>query len=66
MAKLENRQRKTLTCTVCKEQNYRTEKNVKNTIGICYDFQLADEIPIEEFDRKLSRIITEKRDIKGD
>ena len=31
MAKLENRQGKTLTCTVCKSQNYRTEKNVKNT-----------------------------------
>ena len=43
---------------------YITEKNVKNTIGICYDFQLVDEIPTEEFDRKLSRIITEKRDIK--
>ena len=31
MAKLEHRQGKTLTCTVCKEQNYRTEKNKKNT-----------------------------------
>ena len=31
MAKLEHRQGKTLTCTVCKEQNYRTEKNVKTT-----------------------------------
>ena len=31
MAKVGNRQHKTLTCTVCKEQNYRTEKNVKNT-----------------------------------
>ena len=31
MAKLENRQGKTLTCTVCKSQNYRTEKNRKNT-----------------------------------
>ena len=31
MAKLEHRQGKTLTCTVCKEQNYRTEKNVKKT-----------------------------------
>mgnify|MGYP002620587405 CR=1 FL=1 len=31
MAKLENRQRKTLTCTECKSQNYRTEKNVKKT-----------------------------------
>lgn len=31
MAKVGNRQQKTLTCTVCKEQNYRTEKNIKNT-----------------------------------
>ena len=31
MAKLENRQRKTHTCTECKSQNYRTEKNVKKT-----------------------------------
>ena len=27
----ENRQLKTFTCTVCKEQNYRKEKNIKNT-----------------------------------
>jgi large subunit ribosomal protein L33 len=25
------RQGKTLECTVCKSENYRTEKNVKNT-----------------------------------
>ena len=31
MAKALNRQYKTLTCTVCKSQNYRTDKNVKNT-----------------------------------
>lgn len=31
MAKVGNRQNKTLECTVCKEKNYRTEKNVKNT-----------------------------------
>lgn len=31
MAKVGNRQEKTLTCTVCKGQNYRTSKNVKNT-----------------------------------
>ena len=31
MAKLGNRQRKTLKCTVCNSQNYRTEKNIKNT-----------------------------------
>ncbi len=31
MAKLGNRQKKTLVCTVCKEENYRVEKNAKNT-----------------------------------
>jgi large subunit ribosomal protein L33 len=31
MAKQGNRQGKSLVCTVCKEKNYRTEKNVKNT-----------------------------------
>lgn len=31
MAKVGNRQRKTLVCSECKEKNYRTEKNVKNT-----------------------------------
>lgn len=27
----ENRERVTLRCTVCKNENYRTEKNKKNT-----------------------------------
>ena len=31
MAKVGNRQKKTLVCTVCSEKNYRTEKNIKNT-----------------------------------
>lgn len=31
VAKLGNRQYKTLTCTVCKSYSYRTDKNVKNT-----------------------------------
>ena len=31
MAKLGNRQRKPLVCTECNEENYRTEKNIKNT-----------------------------------
>ena len=31
MAKVGNRQYKTLVCTVCSEENYRVEKNVKNT-----------------------------------
>lgn len=31
MAKVGNRQKKTLVCTVCKEENYRTPKNVNNT-----------------------------------
>lgn len=43
---------------------YTQEKNVNNTIGICYDFQVLEKIPTEEFDRKLSKIITEKRIIE--
>ena len=31
MAKVGNRQNKTLVCTVCSSENYRTDKNVKNT-----------------------------------
>ena len=31
VAKVGNRQNKTLVCTVCGEENYRTDKNVKNT-----------------------------------
>lgn len=29
-------------------------------IGICYDFQLKDLIPVEPFDRKMDLIVTEK------
>ena len=29
-------------------------------IGICYDFQLKDRIPVEPFDRKMDLVITEK------
>ena len=35
MAKLGNRQRKTLVCTECNEENYRTEKNKKNASKTC-------------------------------
>lgn len=31
MAKVGNRQNKTLVCTECSEENYRVERNVKNT-----------------------------------
>lgn len=31
MAKAGNRQYKTLVCSECKEENYREQKNVKNT-----------------------------------
>ena len=31
MAKVGNRQNKTLKCSVCDEENYRMERNVKNT-----------------------------------
>lgn len=31
MAKVGNRQGKTLVCSICKDKNYRTTKNIKNT-----------------------------------
>ncbi len=31
MAKVGNRQEKTLVCTVCNNESYRKEKNVRNT-----------------------------------
>lgn len=31
MAKVGNRQYKTLVCSECREENYREQKNVKNT-----------------------------------
>lgn len=43
---------------------YTEEKHIHNTIGVCYDFQVAKKIPTEEFDRKLSKIITENRIIE--
>ena len=29
-------------------------------IGVCFDFQLFDEIPAEDFDRKMDAVVTEK------
>ena len=34
-------------------------------IGICFDFQLQERIPIEPFDKKMDMIITEKEVITG-
>lgn len=40
-------------------------KNIcTNKIGICYDFQLRDEIKVEEHDINLDKIITDKRIIE--
>ena len=33
MAKVGNRQKKTLVCTVCGKEGYRKSKNVKNKMG---------------------------------
>ena len=29
-------------------------------VGVCYDFQMLDSIPVEEFDVSMDRVITEK------
>ena len=42
--------------------NSLTEKAL--CIGICYDFQLLDEVPTEKHDKKLDLILTDKRFIK--
>lgn len=34
-------------------------------IGICFDFQLQETIPVEPFDKKMDMIITEKEVITG-
>ena len=33
--------------------------NATRTIGICFSFQVFDEIPVEEHDRKMDHILTE-------
>ncbi|MBR3660474.1 MAG: 50S ribosomal protein L33 [Bacilli bacterium] len=51
MAKLGNRQRKTLVCTECNEENYRTEKNIKNT---------TDRLEISKFCKRCGKHTTHK------
>lgn len=34
-------------------------------VGICFDFQLQETVPVEPFDRKMDMIITEKEIITG-
>ncbi len=51
MAKLGNRQRKTLVCCECNEENYRTEKNIKNT---------TDRLEISKFCKSCGKHTTHK------
>ena len=51
MAKLGNRQRKTLVCTVCNEENYRTNKNVKNT---------TERLELKKYNPILKRVTVHK------
>ena len=51
MAKVGNRQNKTLVCTVCGEENYRVEKNVKNT---------TDRLEISKYCSKCGKHTTHK------
>lgn len=34
-------------------------------IGICFDFQIQESVPVEPFDRKMDMVITEKEIISG-
>lgn len=47
----ENRERITLQCTECKSENYRTEKNKKNT---------TDRLEIKKFCSKCGKSTTHK------
>jgi 5-formyltetrahydrofolate cyclo-ligase len=42
---------------------YGEKYQLEKTVGICFDFQLLDNIPTEKYDRKLNMIITEKRTV---
>ena len=46
MAKVGNRQMKTLVCSECKEENYRDERNVKNTQITLYAYYLSKLLKI--------------------
>ncbi len=45
---------------------YISKYNIKNTIGVCYDFQLVERLETEPHDKKMKYVITEKRMIGGD
>ena len=45
---------------------YIEKYGVKNTIGVCYDFQLLDSIEVKANDKKMKYILTEKRMVGGD
>lgn len=47
----ENRERITLQCTVCKSENYRTQKNKKNT---------TDRLEMNKFCKKCRKSATHK------
>lgn len=34
-------------------------------VGICFDFQMQDSVPVEPFDKKMNMVITEKEIITG-
>ena len=40
---------------------YISKYDVKKPVGICFDFQLVKSIPSEEFDKKMDKIVTDKR-----
>ena len=40
---------------------YIDKYNVKKPVGVCFDFQLVESIPTEAFDRKMDKIVTDKR-----
>ena len=45
---------------------YLEKYNVKNTIGLCYDFQVVKKLNIEPHDKKMKYVLTEKRMTGGE
>lgn len=39
------------------------QETITDKIAICYDLQILDEVPMDEYDQRMHRLITEKRSI---
>ena len=60
MAKVGNRQNKTLKCSVCGEENYREERNVKNYYDLIKEnyFSRKNELFIPTTEETLEELLS--------